>query len=69
MRAERSWRQWKMKNWMARRAEKADSSAALRNDKQKNRQQQKRKTDNNKDKSEMRGFFPFDKLRVRMTTF
>src|SRR5260370_36440172 len=43
MRAERSWRQWKMKNWMARRAEKTDSSAALRNDKQKNRQRQKQK--------------------------
>jgi hypothetical protein len=61
---------------MAHRVEKTDSSAALRNDKQKNRQRQKQKeqakakrTGNGKSKGEMRGFFPFDKLRVRMTTF
>ena len=36
----------------------ADSSAALRNDKQKDEQRQ----------MQMQGFFPFDKLRVGMTT-
>jgi hypothetical protein len=57
MRTGRHWRQWKMKNWMVHRVEKADSSAALRNDKQKNRQRHKQR--------QMRGFF----AALRMTTF
>jgi hypothetical protein len=58
-----------MKNWMARRVEKTDSSAALRNDKQKNRQQQKQKNRQQQRQKRNAGVLPLDKLRVRMTTF
>jgi hypothetical protein len=52
MRTEPPWLQWEMKNGVAHRVEKTDSSAALRNDKQKDEQRQKQR--------QMRGFFPFD---------